>query len=60
MTRAMMFASHEPFAHQHQPIHPEVARRLGLKWWSEDRKYRYFDGTTPTFEQFMRRYIDFK
>jgi hypothetical protein len=57
---ARAFAAYEPFAHEHQPIHPEVGRQLGLKWWSEDLRYRYFDGSMNTFEQFMLRYIDFK
>jgi hypothetical protein len=54
-----LFSSWEPFGHQHQPIHPELARRLGLTWWSPDRKYRYFDGSHLTFEEFMLRYINF-
>lgn len=55
-----LFSSFEPFGHQHQPIHPDVARQLGLAWCPPDRTFRYFDGTMMTFEQFMRRYIDFK
>jgi hypothetical protein len=54
-----LFASWEPFGHQHQPIHPEVARRLGLNWWKPERTYLYFDGTRLTFEEFMLRYIRF-
>ncbi len=29
-----ILATFEPFAHQQQPIHPEVARQLGLGWWT--------------------------
>jgi hypothetical protein len=54
-----LFSSWEPFGHQHQPIHPEVARRLGLKWWTPERTYQYFDGTRLTFDEFMMRYIRF-
>jgi hypothetical protein len=55
-----LFSSFEPFGHQHQPIHPEVARRLNLAWFKPDRSYNYFDGNKLTFEQFMQRYINFK
>lgn len=54
-----LFSALEPFGHQHQPIHPEYARRLGLRWCAPDRTYRYFDGSELTFEEFMLRYIDF-
>jgi len=53
------FSSWEPFGHQHQPIHPEHARRLELAWWTPDRKYRYFDGSHLSFEEYMLRYINF-
>jgi hypothetical protein len=55
-----LFSSFEPFGHQQQPVHPEVARRLGLKWCTPERTYRYFDGSNLTFEEFMLRYINFK
>jgi hypothetical protein len=54
-----LFSSWEPFGHQHQPVHPELARRSELTWWTPERKYRYFDGSDLTFEEFMLRYINF-
>ena len=55
-----LFSSWEPFDHQQQPIHPEIARRLGLTWLTPEHTYRYFDGSHLTFEEFMIRYITFK
>lgn len=53
------FDGFEPFGQMHQPIHPEIGRRLKLRWWSEDLAYRQADGTMLGFEAAMRRYIDF-
>ena len=55
-----LFSGFEPFGHQDQPIHPEVARELGLAWWTPEQRYRYFDGSMMTFEETTRRYIDFR
>jgi hypothetical protein len=54
------FGNYEPFAHQHVPIHPEVARRLQLEWWTPEQRYRYLDGSMLTFDETMQRYIDFR
>lgn len=54
------FAGFEPFGHHHVPIHPEVARQLKLAWWTPEQRYRYMDGSMMTFEETMRRYIDFR
>ena len=56
---ARLFRNFEPFAHQEQPVHPEIARQLGLTWWSPDQRYRYLDGSSMTFEETMRKYIAF-
>ncbi len=38
------------------PVHPAVARTLGVKWVSNDTKYSVH-GVNFTFEQYARRYI---
>lgn len=55
-----MFSGFEPFGHQAVPIHPEVARQLALSWCKPDERYRYLDGSTMSFDETMRRYIDFR
>jgi hypothetical protein len=50
----------DPFSNNQQPIHPEIARRLGLAWCTPERRYRYLDGNELTFEEFMVRYINFQ
>jgi hypothetical protein len=57
---AKFFHNYEPFDHNHVPIHPDVARRLQLAWWSPTLKYRYLDGSMLTFEETMRNYINFR
>jgi len=37
------------------PVHPLVARRLGIKW--ADETTRYGDGASLTWEEFVRGYI---
>jgi Polysaccharide biosynthesis enzyme WcbI len=39
------------------PVHPKVARALGVKWAGESTKYLY-DGEQITWETYVRRYID--
>ncbi len=47
-----------PFGEDLQmPVHPKVARELGLKWWTPDLLYAWRDKRL-TFEQFVRRQID--
>jgi hypothetical protein len=47
-----------PFGEELQsPIHPRVARELGLTWWTPELNYNWH-GNKLTYEQFMRRQID--
>ena len=39
------------------PVHPKVAKSLGVKWASENTKYLY-SGEQITWETYIRRYID--
>jgi hypothetical protein len=39
------------------PVHPKVAKALGVKWADESTKYLY-DGEHITWETYVRRYID--
>ena len=39
------------------PVHPKVARALGVKWASENTKYLY-GGEQITWETYVRRYIE--
>lgn len=47
-----------PFENYQQPVHPEVARRLGLEWWREDLLY-FVDplGRAVTHDQFFEWYL---
>ena len=46
-----------PFPKGELPIHPSVARHFGLTFVSDDRRYRFMNEGTFTFEQFARRYM---
>jgi acyl carrier protein len=39
------------------PVHPKVARELGLTWWKPDILYNWH-GKTLQYEEFIRRQID--
>ena len=39
------------------PVHPKVAKALGVKWASKNTKYLY-SGEQITWETYIRRYID--
>ena len=49
----------DPLRHEQVPIHPAIARRLGLAWWQAGQTYRRPDGEMLNFRQYMRRYMDF-
>ncbi len=40
------------------PVHPGVARRLGINWATENTRYRYATLGEVTWEQWVRAYID--
>ncbi len=46
-----------PFPKGELPIHPSVARHFGLEFVSPDRRYRFMNEGSFTFEQFARRYM---
>jgi Polysaccharide biosynthesis enzyme WcbI len=43
-------------SHMQIPVHPLVARRLGIRWASEKTRYE-FRGEKVTWEEYTRRYI---
>ncbi|MEA1649029.1 WcbI family polysaccharide biosynthesis putative acetyltransferase [Nitrospirillum sp. BR 11164] len=52
------FERWQPWSNETLPIHPEVARRLGLNWYDAQEKVS-FSGRELTFEEYMMRYINF-
>lgn len=47
-----------PFGEELQaPVHPKVARELGLSWWTQDLIYNWH-GKRLKYETFIRRQID--
>jgi len=40
------------------PVHPKVARALGVTWADENTKYLYL-GEYMTWETYIRRYIEY-
>lgn len=53
------FANYDPLGSHHVPIHPLVAERLRLTWWSPERTYRHLDGTMLTQAEYLDRYVRF-
>jgi hypothetical protein len=39
------------------PVHPKVAKDLGVKWVGENTRYQY-GGEKITWEMYVRRYIE--
>jgi tetratricopeptide (TPR) repeat protein len=46
-----------PFPKEELPVHPRVAQHLGLKWATEDRRYRFLSEGRFTFKEFATRYM---
>ncbi len=51
------WVSNEPSAFQQTPIHPSVARRLGLKWVTRETPHRLRYQGTLTAREFWRAYL---
>ncbi|MCK5057134.1 MAG: hypothetical protein KAT34_10800 [Candidatus Aminicenantes bacterium] len=49
-----------PLSNLHLPIHPQVIDYFNLEWADKDTKYRYYDKGWFSFEEYLRRYIEFK
>ncbi len=49
-----------PLSKIHLPIHPQVIRHFNLEWADIDIKYRYYDGNWYGFEEYLKRYIEFR
>ncbi|MDG3442653.1 WcbI family polysaccharide biosynthesis putative acetyltransferase [Nitrospirillum amazonense] len=52
------FEAWQPWAAETLPIHPVVAERLNLKWFSPNEKTQY-KGHHYTFDEYMKNYISF-
>jgi hypothetical protein len=50
-------ASLDHFKRQQVPVHPKIAKALGVTWAHEKTRYLY-DGRTVTWESYIRSYID--
>lgn len=50
----------QPLSQFHLPIHPQVIRYFNLEWADIDTKYRYYDGKFYGFEEYLKRYIEFR
>ena len=48
-----------PLGKYHHPIHPQIIRYFDLKWITPECKYRYYDGSYRTFEEYIKKYIEF-
>lgn len=51
------FGKRGPLGSVGVPIHPRVAKYLGLKWYSADDLYRAGDGRMVTHEEYLREMI---
>lgn len=49
-----------PFATYHLPIHPQVIRHFNLLWADANLKYRHYRIGWFTFEEYLKRYIEYK
>jgi hypothetical protein len=39
------------------PVHPSLARALGLEWYRDDMRYRHYENGSFTLREYMCRYI---
>jgi Flp pilus assembly protein TadD len=46
-----------PFPKEELPVHPVVGKHFGLKWATDDRRYRFLSEGYFTFPEFARRYM---
>lgn len=44
----------------HHPLHPQVIEHFDLKWCNALTKYRYYDEDFYTYEEFIKRYVDYQ
>lgn len=51
------FAAGEPMNQYMAPVHPSVARALGLKWCGDDTLHRHWHNGWFTHREFARRYV---
>jgi Flp pilus assembly protein TadD len=49
-----------PFPLTQLPIHPSVIKHLGITFANEETRYKYFDEGHYTFEEYIRRYMDYE
>jgi len=40
------------------PVHPGVAADLGCAWYDPHERYRQFDGTQPTHDEYVRAFVE--
>jgi hypothetical protein len=54
----VVFSDWEPLADFHTPVHPSVARALGLTWWTPDLKYRFHGAEELTQTEYQKLYLE--
>lgn len=53
-----VFGERGPLGAISVPIHPRVAEHFGLTWYDPRERFRAFDGTQYTYEEYFRAMID--
>ncbi len=53
-----VFKDWDPLDHLHIPIHPIVARKFGLTWWTDNLRYRFHLDQYLTQAEYAALYID--
>lgn len=55
-----MLHKNDPLGRLHLPIHPDVIRYFNLKWVDKNTKYKFYEEGWLTFEEYLKKYIEFK
>lgn len=53
-----VFKDWDPLDQLHVPIHPVVARKLGLTWWTDNLRYRFHGDQKLTQAEYAQLYLD--
>jgi tetratricopeptide (TPR) repeat protein len=57
---AAMGLARSPFPPGELPVHPLIAKQLGLTWASDERRYATFTGERVTHRQYFTHYLAFE